>query len=401
TVGRFCFLLLCVALSFITSSLKKAHVPLYLDKHGSGDNIINTILWWLLLLAPVIAGLAAILGYLSTSIVLLGRLEMSVAIWFALLIIYHIIQRWMLIQRRKLAFERAKQKRAEILAQRAKGEDENTIVGSSGESTVGLEIEAQEIDLDAISAQSIGLVRSILTMIALVSMILLWSELNTAFSFVDNIRLWDVTSSVNGVNTIQPITMGSILVAILVIIIPTQLVRNLSVLLELAILQHLDLTPGTGYAITTMTKYSITLIGSIVGFSLLGIEWSKLQWLVAAMRVGLGFGLQEIFANIISGLMILFEKPIRIGDTVTIRNLTGNISKINTRATTLTDWDRKEIIVPNKAFITEQFINWSLSDSVTRIVMTIPAPADCNSEQVTNVLLEASKRSTMILENPA
>lgn len=125
-------------------------------------------------------------------------------------------------------------------------------------------------------------------MIALVSMILLWSELNTAFSFVDNIRLWDVTSSVNGVNTIQPITMGSILVAILVIIITTQLVRNLPALLELAILQHLDLTPGTGYAITTMTKYSITLIGSIVGFSLLGIEWSKLQWLVAAMGVGLG-----------------------------------------------------------------------------------------------------------------
>ncbi|RFY49009.1 miniconductance mechanosensitive channel MscM, partial [Salmonella enterica subsp. enterica serovar Enteritidis] len=192
-----------------------------------------------------------------------------------------------------------------------------------------------------------------------------------------------------------------ILVAILVIIITAQLVRNLPALLELAILQHLDLTPGTGYAITTLTKYSITLIGSIVGFSLLGIEWSKLQWLIAAMGVGLGFGLQEIFANIISGLMILFEKPIRIGDTVTIRNLTGNISKINTRATTLTDWDRKEIIVPNKAFITEQFINWSLSDSITRIVMTIPAPADCNSEQVTNVLLEASKRSTMILDNPA
>lgn len=401
TVGRFCFLLLCIALSFITSSLKKAHVPLYLDKQGSGDNLINTILWWFLLLAPIIAALSAILGYLSTSIVLLGRLEMSVAIWFALLIIYHIIQRWMLIQRRKLAFERAKQKRAEILAQRAKGEDENTIISSSGEGAMGLEIEEQVIDLDAISAQSIGLVRSILTMIALVSMLLLWSELNTAFSFVDNIRLWDVTSSVNGVNTIQPITMGSVFVAILVIIITAQLVRNLPALLELAILQHLDLTPGTGYAITTMTKYTITLVGSIVGFSLLGIEWSKLQWLVAAMGVGLGFGLQEIFANIISGLMILFEKPIRIGDTVTIRNLTGSITKINTRATTLTDWDRKEIIVPNKAFITEQFINWSLSDTVTRIVLTIPAPVECNSEQVTHVLLEAAKRSTMILDNPA
>ena len=99
-----------------------------------------------------------------------------------------------------------------------------------------------------------------------------------------------------------------------------------------------------------------------------------MQWFVTAMGVGLGFGLQEIFANIVSGLMILFEKPIRIGDTVTIRDLTGSITRINTRATTLTDWDRKEIIVPNKAFITEQFINWSLSDTVTRIVLTIPVP---------------------------
>ena len=100
--------------------------------------------------------------------------------------------------------------------------------------------------------------------------------------------------------------------------------------------------------------------------------------------------------------MILFEKPrFVLGDTVTIRNLTGNISKINTRATTLTDWDRKEIIVPNKAFITEQFINWSHQTLLHVSSMTIPAPADCNSEQVTNVLLEASKRSTMIFDNPA
>jgi potassium efflux system protein len=74
---------------------------------------------------------------------------------------------------------------------------------------------------------------------------------------------------------------------------------------------------------------------------------------------GLGFGLQEIFANFVSGLIILFEKPIRLGDTVTIRDLTGTVTKIKTRATTIVDWDRKEIIVPNKAFITEQFINWS------------------------------------------
>ena len=147
--------------------------------------------------------------------------------------------------------------------------------------------------------------------------------------------------------------------------------------------------------------YLLMLIGGLVGFSMIGIEWSKLQWLVAALGVGLGFGLQEIFANFISGLIILFEKPIRIGDTVTIRDLTGSVTKINTRATTISDWDRKEIIVPNKAFITEQFINWSLSDSVTRVVLTIPAPADANSEEVTEILLTAARRCSLVIDNPA
>ncbi len=185
-------------------------------------------------------------------------------------------------------------------------------------------------------------------LIALLSVIVLWSEIHSAFGFLENISLWDVTSTVQGVESLEPITLGAVLIAILVLIITTQLVRNLPALLELAILQHLDLTPGTGYAITTITKYLLMLVGGLVGFSMIGIEWSKLQWLVAALGVGLGFGLQEIFANFISGLIILFEKPIRIGDTVTIRDLTGSVTRINTRATTISDWDRKEIIVPNQ-----------------------------------------------------
>jgi potassium efflux system protein len=213
--------------------------------------------------------------------------------------------------------------------------------------------------------------------------------------------LWDVTSTVQGVESLEPITLGAVLIAILVLIITMQLVRNLPALLELALLQHLDLAPGTGYAITTVTKYLLLLVGTLVGFSMIGIEWSKLQWLVAALGVGLGFGLQEIFANFISGLIILFEKPIRIGDTVTIRDLTGSVTKINTRATTISDWDRKEIIVPNKAFITEQFINWSLSDSVTRVVLTVPAPSDANSEEVTKVLLQAAEHCSLVIDNPA
>lgn len=398
SLGRLCFMLICGALAVVTLSLKRAGLPLFLDKEGNGENMVNRLLWNLLLGAPLAAMLAAAVGYLATAQALLTRLETSVAIWFLLLVIYHVIRRWMLIQRRRLAFDRAKHRRAEMLAQRARGEDEPHHASSlegSAETDIG------EVDLDTISAQSLRLVRSILMLIALVSVIVLWSEIHSAFGFLENISLWDVTSTVQGVESIEPITLGAVLIAILVFIITTQLVRNLPALLELAVLQHLDLTPGTGYAITTITKYLLMLIGGLVGFSMIGIEWSKLQWLVAALGVGLGFGLQEIFANFISGLIILFEKPIRIGDTVTIRDLTGSITRINTRATTISDWDRKEIIVPNKAFITEQFINWSLSDSVTRVVLTVPAPADANSEEVTQILYTAAERCSLVIDNPA
>ncbi|HDS7015470.1 TPA: miniconductance mechanosensitive channel MscM [Klebsiella variicola] len=398
SLGRLCFLLICGALAVVTLSLKHAGIPLYLDKEGNGDNMVNRLLWNLMLGAPLVAMLAAAVGYLATAQALLARLETSVAIWFLLLVVYHIIRRWMLIQRRRLAFDRARHRRAEILAQRARSEDEPVHV-SSPEGSV--ETEVSEVDLDAISTQSLRLVRSLLMLIALLSVIVLWSEIHSAFGFLENISLWDVTSTVQGVESLEPITLGAVLIAILVLIITTQLVRNLPALLELAILQHLDLTPGTGYAITTITKYLLMLVGGLVGFSMIGIEWSKLQWLVAALGVGLGFGLQEIFANFISGLIILFEKPIRIGDTVTIRDLTGSVTRINTRATTISDWDRKEIIVPNKAFITEQFINWSLSDSVTRVVLTVPAPVDADTDEVTKILIAAAHRCSLVIDTPA
>jgi small-conductance mechanosensitive channel len=130
------------------------------------------------------------------------------------------------------------------------------------------------------------------------------------------------------------------------------------------------------------------------------MEWSKLQWLVAALSVGLGFGLQEIFANFISGIIILFEKPIRIGDTVTIRDLTGTVSKIQIRATTIVDWDRKEIIVPNKAFITEQLVNWSLSDPITRVIVTVSVSRDSDPTKVEMLLHQAVRECDLSLTSP-
>ncbi len=392
TIGRSAFVILCFALVFMTNSIHRAGVPLYIDKKGSGDNLFSHILWFILLSAPWLAIIAACLGYLSTAQVLLGRLEASVMIWFGLLVVYFMIRRWMWIQKRRIEFERTKQRRLERM-QRAKASEEELTSINEG-------IDEPVIDLDVISAQSLQLVRSIIVMIALISMILLWSELHSAFAFMDNIRLWGTNSVVNGVEVEQYITLGSLFIAILVITITVQLVKNLPSLLELGILQHLDLTPGTGYAISTISKYLILMIGCVIAFSFIGIDWAKIQWLIAALGVGLGFGLQEIFANFVSGLIILFEKPVRIGDTVTIRDLTGNITKINTRATTIVDWDRKEIVMPNKAFITEQLVNWSLSDSITRIVLTIPATIDANSDVIIGLLKKAADECSYVLKDP-
>ncbi|MDQ1237504.1 MAG: miniconductance mechanosensitive channel MscM [Wigglesworthia glossinidia] len=399
SIGRLCFILICICLSLVTNSFKKAGLLLYLDDTGSSNNIINRSFWNCMIFAPIFAIISASFGYFSTTQALLARLETSLTIWLFLLIIYHIIRRWMFIQRRRIAFERAKQRRAEMLAQRARNTEEQ-MLSPSQLNEVAAEVDNKILDLDTISAKSLQLVRSILTLMALLSVILLWSELHSAFSFLENITLWDSTSKINGINNLQPITLNSIFIVILILIITTQMVRNLPALLELALLQHLNLTPGTGYAITTLTKYGLMLLGGLIGCSIVGMEWSKFQWLAAALGVGLGFGLQEIFANFVSGLIILFEKPIRIGDTVTIRSLTGSITKINTRATTITDWDRKEIIVPNKAFITEQFVNWSLSDTVTRVVLHVPAPSESNIEKISSILVQAASRCPLVLDFP-
>jgi potassium efflux system protein len=138
----------------------------------------------------------------------------------------------------------------------------------------------------------------------------------------------------------------------------------------------------------------------VVTLSTLGVSWDKLQWLVAALSVGLGFGLQEIFANFISGLIILFERPVRIGDVVTIGNLSGTVSKIRIRATTITDFDRKEIIVPNKTFVTDQLVNWSLNDTITRITLTIGVAYGSDLELVHKLLLQAAQDNPRVLRDP-
>jgi potassium efflux system protein len=188
--------------------------------------------------------------------------------------------------------------------------------------------------------------------------------------------------------------------ALVIAAVTVALARNLPGLLEVLVLQRLTLAQGSAYAITTLLSYAISGVGIVSALSTLGVSWDKLQWLVAALSVGLGFGLQAIFSNFVSGLIILFERPVRIGDTVTIGNLSGTVSRIRIRATTITDFDRKEIIVPNQTFITGQLINWSLSDTVTRVTIKIGLAYESDLALARKLMLEAARGNPRVLRDP-
>ena len=166
-------------------------------------------------------------------------------------------------------------------------------------------------------------------------------------------------------------------------------------------LSRLNLAQGSAYAATTLLSYAIAAIGFVATLSTLGVSWDKLQWLVAALSLGIGFGMQEIFANFISGLIILFERPVRIGDTVTIGALSGTVSRIQIRATTITDFDRKEIIVPNKTFVTDQLINWSLTDTVTRVVINLGLAYETDLPLARKLIMQAVEDNARVLREPA
>ena len=138
----------------------------------------------------------------------------------------------------------------------------------------------------------------------------------------------------------------------------------------------------------------------MITFTSIGLKWSNIQWLIAALSVGLGFGLQEVVANFVCGLIVLFEQPLRIGDTVTIGDVNGTVSRIRIRATTIVDWDRKELIVPNKEFITGRLVNWSLSDNIIRLRIPIGIAYGSDTDLAEKLMLKTAKANPLVVDQP-
>ena len=159
--------------------------------------------------------------------------------------------------------------------------------------------------------------------------------------------------------------------------------------------------PGESLCSFHLAFLSVVVVGVIWGSVIVGIRWENIQWLLAAATVGLGFGLQEIFGNLFAGIILLFERPIRVGDVISIGTTTGTVSRIRIRSTTIRQWDRRELIVPNKDIITGQVVNWTLSDAMTRISLEIRVSHDSDTKKVSRILKEIVRSQPNILADPA
>lgn len=374
-------------------------------------------LWyWGAVSAPLVLAVLAFWGYYYTAQVLSWRLFATMCFMLGLLLVQATLMRWIMLARRKLSIAQARE-RAAAAAQ----------AGDSAPSSLSNSILAEQAkeDLSAHSAQTQRLLATGMFTASVVGLWLIWVQVLPALSMLDQYGyeiesaetvaaatpLAAITASssesppaeqtgVAEAKKTTKITIPTMAFAMLILMLTLVSARDIPGLMEMAVLQRLPLEPSVRYAITSLTSYAIVMVGIVWAFSSLGLKWNQIQWLATALTFGLAFGLQEMFANFVAGIIILFERPIRVGDIVTVHDVSGVVSKIRIRATSITNWDRKEYVVPNKEFITGRLLNWTLSDTVNRVMVTVPVAQGTDIDQARQILLKIADDHPLLLKDP-
>lgn len=334
-----------------------------------------------------VAGLA-LAGYVFSAGMILQSMLASFIVITVVTIAMGMLARWFLLGERRLALRRLEERRqAEMQA--------------AGESGEVIPEPDENITLEQVNTQTQRLLRALRLSLLAVGLIAVWVTLLPAMTRLDEIVLWQINDiGADGVATQQPVTLMAVLLGVFTLALTTAAARNLPGLIEISLLSHIRIDAASRYAITSVLRYAIVIGGTLVGLGLLGMRWSQLQWMAAALSVGLGFGLQEIFANFVSGIILLFERPFRVGDVITVGAFSGRVTKIRTRATTVLDFDNKEIVIPNKTFITGQLTNWTLTDTITRIVIKVGVAYGTDVDTVRTLLLQIAKKDQRVLAEP-
>lgn len=390
-LGRTALILMMSALAYMFHRL--AH-PLsglgkyfYLQSEGWVSRL--RYFWYVLVLMLPLAIIGfAVAGYYQSALELQGKLIVTIRFVFVTVLFHAMALRWLTFTKRQLALKNAKQKRKQEELQGA-----SSVEG-------GFPIEEMFLDLSKITQQSHKLLTTSTALIVLAGFWMIWSDILPAFSVFDRVVLWEYSQMLDGKEILQPITLTNLLICLLYSALSFVFVGNFPALVDLMSAGKFEITAGSRYALIQLVRYTLITIAFLAIANELGGSWEQVQWLVAALSVGLGFGLQEIFANMVSGIILLFERPIRVGDTVTVGDVTGRVSRIQMRATHIVDWDRKELVVPNKVFITDRLINWTLSDTVTRIVVPVGVAYGTDVGIVESIFREAIKNTALVLQEP-
>jgi len=424
--GQFFFILIMVCLAIFAHCLLRPGDGLRMFSNRSGEHPRLARLAHVVGVAvPLVLGLAAWFGYYYTTLELSWRFEATVWVTMSVLLLNALILRWFVLARRRWAIEQSRKRRVAQEETRKSGKTDSL------DETPPVDT---EISLSKLDAQTRSLIRLFIGLVLVLGLWGIWSGVFPALTAFNRVELWQLTptaradraepageSNVEGqlkalgetlgvTETARPapiyrertaVTLADLLWCFAVIALAVAAVKNIPGFLELTILNRVDLEPGMSYAITTVVRYLIALVGLLMAFGALGVTWSKVQWLAAAMTVGIGFGLQEIFANFVSGLIILFERPIRLGDIVTVGDVSGTVTRINIRATTVTDWDRREFVIPNKEFITGKLLNWTLTDPITRVVVPVGIAYGSDTALAEKLLLKMADENPHVMKDPA
>lgn len=324
-----------------------------------------------------------LMGLLFAAEIYLMALGRSLVIVLTIKGVSDILERWLLILRAGLE----RKAREEQRAQTQEGDEAHTE-------------NEDRVDVSSLSeahAKLLSMARFVVTAVALY---LIWSPSLPALNLLDSITLWHVTDSAMPGAPPRAVTLFDISLGMIILVITTLISRHLPSLSEVFMREWFNMSAGARYASSILMQYLVIAIGVSMFLSIVGWEWGKVQWLVAAMGVGIGFGLQEIVANFISGIIILFERPVRVGDIISAGGAEGTVKKINPRATIIETFDRKEHLIPNKELITGQVINWSLTENAVRVVISVGIAYGSDVRRALALLLEAAKEVDLVLPEP-
>jgi len=359
------------------------------------------------LLASILVGLPFITiimtaaGYYEGANQLLFRLLMTGALLLLTYVAYGAILRAIIVAQRQLKYRQALEKREVELKARL----EKEIAEERGEDIPPPPpIDTEKIDVTTLTRQSSKLLQTIIFLSFAALLWMIWSPLLPALSIFDGFEVWSYSTGALDADNVPieiAVSVWDIFRSLVILILTFIAARNLPGFLEIFVLNRMGIDAGTRYAVTTILGYIIIAVGIIIGFNQLGLQWSQLRWIATGLSVGIGFGLQKIIANFISGLIILFERPIRIGDYVTIGDQSGTVSRIQIRATTLRDLDNLEILIPNEALISERVTNWTLSSSVTRLIVPVGIAYGSDTDSAREIMLSAVRDLPKVLKTPS